>query len=92
MAKKRGPKTLASKGLKPKVSISITIPAELHDMIIALIGELADNKSAVVVSLLKKAFMWKKERQALLEMTRLLDEHPEGYEGPCLCKLCCSYG
>jgi hypothetical protein len=41
---------------------------------------------------LLQANMWKKERQALLEMTRLLDEHPEGYEGPCLCKLCCSYG
>jgi broad specificity phosphatase PhoE len=29
--------------------------------------------------------------EALLRMTATLDEHPEGYEGPCLCKLCCSY-
>lgn len=35
-----------------------------------------------------QASIWKKERQALLEMTAMLDEHPEGYEGPCLCELC----
>lgn len=40
---------------------------------------------------LLQAEMWKRERQALLEMTGLMDEHPEGYEGPCLCQLCCSY-
>jgi hypothetical protein len=28
----------------------------------------------------------------LLERTMEVDEHPEDYEGPCLCKLCCSYG
>ncbi|KKN74462.1 hypothetical protein LCGC14_0390820 [marine sediment metagenome] len=28
----------------------------------------------------------------LLELSESLDEHPEGYEGPCLCKLCRSYG
>jgi hypothetical protein len=38
-----------------------------------------------------QADMWKKERAALLEMTAKLDEHSEGYEGPCLCKLCQSY-
>lgn len=27
----------------------------------------------------------------LVELTRLLDEHPEGYDGPCECKLCLSY-
>jgi hypothetical protein len=31
------------------------------------------------------------ERDALLAMTRSLDEHPEGYEGPCECKTCMSY-
>ncbi len=35
---------------------------------------------------------WKQERDALLDMTKLLDEHPEGYDGPCMCKLCLSYG
>ncbi len=35
---------------------------------------------------------WKAERNMLIEMTRKLDEHPEGYDGPCLCKLCMSYG
>lgn len=53
---KRGPKTHASKGLRPKVQISITIPAELHDMIIELIGVLAENKSAVVTELIKEYF------------------------------------
>lgn len=32
------------------------------------------------------------ERLLLLDMTRELEEHPEGYEGPCLCRLCVSYG
>jgi hypothetical protein len=41
---------------------------------------------------LEQAIIWKKEREMLLEMTSQLDEHPEGYEGPCLCELCCSYG
>jgi hypothetical protein len=40
---------------------------------------------------LLQADTWRKEREALLQMTNTLDEHPEGYEGPCLCKLCCSY-
>jgi hypothetical protein len=40
---------------------------------------------------LLQAEIWKKERQALLEMTNSLDQHPESYEGPCLCRLCCSY-
>ena len=30
--------------------------------------------------------------KALLSLTRLLDEHPEGWnEGPCECQLCMSY-
>lgn len=52
---KRGPKTLKSKGLRPKVQINVSVPAELHDMIIALIDVLADNKSAVITKLLEKA-------------------------------------
>ncbi len=38
---------------------------------------------------LLKAAIWEKERAMLLDMTSLLDEHPEGYEGPCMCQLCC---
>ena len=34
---------------------------------------------------------WKQERDQLLEVTALLDEHPGGYDGPCGCKLCQSY-
>ena len=30
--------------------------------------------------------------QTLLKLTMELDEHPEDYDGPCLCKLCASYG
>jgi len=29
--------------------------------------------------------------ETMLAMTRLLDEHPEEYDGPCECKLCLSY-
>lgn len=27
----------------------------------------------------------------LLDITRGMDEHPEGYSGPCECRLCASY-
>ena len=32
------------------------------------------------------------ERHQLLALTETLDEHPEGYDGPCLCYECRSYG
>lgn len=32
------------------------------------------------------------EATQLLQMTEQEDEHPEGYEGPCSCRLCQSYG
>ncbi len=28
----------------------------------------------------------------LLDTTLTQEEHPEWYESPCLCQLCCSYG
>ena len=28
----------------------------------------------------------------LLDKTKKVDEHPEGYNSACLCQLCCSYG
>jgi hypothetical protein len=28
----------------------------------------------------------------LIEKTKEEEEHPEEYGGPCMCKLCCSYG
>ena len=33
-----------------------------------------------------------KRFEYLLKKTELVFEHPEWYEGACLCKLCCSYG
>lgn len=33
-----------------------------------------------------------KERDQLLLMTRELEAHPEGYEGPCLCRICQAAG
>ena len=33
----------------------------------------------------------KKQRDDLIVLTQLLDEHPDHYEGPCECKLCASY-
>lgn len=47
---------------------------------------------AILAEVNNKAAMLKLERGMLLDMSSLLDEHPEGYNGPCLCKLCCSYG
>lgn len=29
-----------------------------------------------------------KEREQLLNLTRMLDRHPDGYDGPCFCKAC----
>lgn len=34
----------------------------------------------------------KLENGQLLDLTRELNEHPDDYDGPCLCKLCLSYG
>lgn len=31
-------------------------------------------------------------QRALVAMTRAMDEHPEGWDGPCECSLCMSYG
>jgi hypothetical protein len=32
------------------------------------------------------------DEQAFIELTIKIDEHPDGYDGPCLCALCRSYG
>jgi hypothetical protein len=32
------------------------------------------------------------DRAAFLAMTEQLDDHPEGYDGPCHCHCCRSYG
>lgn len=32
------------------------------------------------------------ERDFLFKMTREVDEHPEDWDNPCECQLCCSYG
>lgn len=31
------------------------------------------------------------EENALLKLTEGFDEHPDGYDGPCMCQLCQSY-
>lgn len=31
------------------------------------------------------------EESTLADITRCLDNHPDGYEGPCECKTCMSY-
>lgn len=33
----------------------------------------------------------KRDERELLDITEVLTEHPEGYEGPCLCETCLSY-
>lgn len=33
-----------------------------------------------------------KSRDAFLDATALMEEHPKDYDGPCLCQLCSSYG
>lgn len=32
-----------------------------------------------------------KDEQQLIADTEALDEHPDGYDGPCCCKTCASY-
>lgn len=34
----------------------------------------------------------RKEYYSLMERTEIMEEHPDEYDGPCLCKLCRSYG
>jgi len=51
---KRGPKTLASQGKRPKVQISISIPADLNDLIIELARKENSSRSSVITKLLKK--------------------------------------
>lgn len=33
----------------------------------------------------------RRDEQQLLADTEALDEHPDGYDGPCCCKTCMSY-
>jgi cell shape-determining protein MreC len=33
----------------------------------------------------------KADNRELLKLTEQLDEHPEGYDGPCFCKMCVGY-
>ena len=54
-----------------------------HEKIAALEAE--------VERLREELQLFKKERNQLLGMTtKYFDEHPEDYDGPCLCKECCS--
>lgn len=55
-------------------------------------AEVIDAEVERLVALRKAEERWKHERDLLLDMTRSLDEHPEGYEGPCMCQVCQSYG
>jgi len=34
----------------------------------------------------------KRFKNILIDLTITQEEHPEWYESPCLCQLCCSYG
>jgi hypothetical protein len=54
-------------------------------------GVVAQYEGLEVYEKMKQASMWRNKRAVLLAMTSRLDEHPEGYEGPCACKLCQSY-
>jgi hypothetical protein len=33
----------------------------------------------------------RRDELELLEITRAMDEHPDGYDGPCECQTCMSY-
>lgn len=59
----------------------------------ALIGlpELDENTLYGGAAIRKGIIELLKQNKELLAMTRKLDEHPEGYDGPCECKLCMSY-
>ena len=58
------------------------VPATMADVLKEHIEQCPDHPMSAL----------KKEHGQLLAMTRRLDEHPEGYDGPCECKLCASYG
>ena len=50
-----------------------------------------DDEDAVRRTVEAKIAQLQEERDQLLELSRQLDEHPEEYKGPCLCRLCLSY-
>lgn len=54
-------------------------------------GDLSASAANGVMGTGETAAQVVSQRDALLAMTEELDEHPEGYDGPCLCKLCKSY-
>ena len=66
--------------------------------------ELTDGVSKGLCSLLGLSHLKPEERELIaaairsaqeegsLALSRLLDEHPEGWDGPCECGTCLSYG
>lgn len=69
--------------------------AELEDLLGAGIAVQQMKKIATLTAQLaeakKDADSYRSQLNQVLEMTMQLDEHPEGYDGPCACKLCQSY-
>lgn len=48
--------------------------------------------SHLILTLIAEVRRLREERHLLLGLTAKLESHPEDYDGPCLCKLCQSYG
>jgi hypothetical protein len=74
------------------------LPAERYGMENeALLNEL--NARATIIAKRHKlgkkdavmAEQARRDEQQLLADTEALDEHPDGYDGPCYCKTCMSY-
>jgi hypothetical protein len=66
-------------------------PEYRRRLVVQIAGLLEERANERVKELETDRDMWKGERNQLLDMTMMLDEHPEGYDGACLCKLCQSY-
>jgi|LGOV01.1.fsa_nt_gb hypothetical protein len=51
---------------------------------------LAGDFAVEIAAEVRRLHTFELERNALLDMTAMFDAHPEGYDGPCICRECLS--
>ena len=61
------------------------------DIIIDVVSDLQKDRAELLTQA-ERITKLEADNKQLLELSENLDEHPEDYDGPCLCQLCKSYG
>jgi len=70
--------------------IQLEADSKEHNLDWKKIHELGQDIAIAVWSARKQLGFHDHENQ-LIDLTMMLDEHPEGWEGPCMCKMCLEY-